>query len=85
MALLTRRGFLAGLAAPAIVHAGNLMPVKMLRGLRKPEYVFAKAYKLKAGVWREELVLVARECLVPGVHVQLVTADELLCVLGQSA
>jgi hypothetical protein len=33
--IATRRGFLAGLgsllAAPAIVHAGNLMPVKVMR------------------------------------------------------
>lgn len=29
--LISRRAFFCGLAAPAIVHAGNLMPVKMLR------------------------------------------------------
>ncbi len=42
--LIGRRGFLAGLAsllaAPAIVHAGNLMPVRSIERLLLPGYDF---------------------------------------------
>jgi hypothetical protein len=35
--MLNRRNFLIGITAPAIVHYGNLMPVRVLR---EPEWVY---------------------------------------------
>jgi len=43
--LISRRGFLTGLiAAPAIVHAGNLMPVKAVNWWGPPLWLLQQRY-----------------------------------------
>lgn len=66
----TRRGFLGGLisalAAPAIVHAGNLMPVRALDPILFSQHPWWNPDELNGG-----LVAVTRQAFVPRLFVQL--------------
>lgn len=58
--LLGRRSFLTGfgavaLAAPAIVHAGNLMPVKALKIIRAPSEFELELIEAAKQLGREEI------------------------------
>jgi hypothetical protein len=79
--MLSRRGFLGGLAsvfaAPAIVHAGNLMPVKAL----DPILFSQNPWWNPAAPWNEELAAVIRAAFVPRLFVQLEQVNPLMGAL----
>jgi hypothetical protein len=89
---MTRRGFLRGmlsaLAAPAIVHAGNLMPVKAL----DPILFSQNPWWNPTAPWNAELTAVTRarqafirQAFIPRLHVQLYQVTPLHDLIASSA
>lgn len=76
---MNRRGFLSGfgalIAAPAIVHAGNLMPIKAV--------TWADPVAWAGGLDYAELAGVTRKALVPRLFVQIYAESPVIRALQQ--
>lgn len=79
---LSRRGFLSGLgsllAAPAIVHAGNLMPVKLIPATTFHPGDFPVPFVDNLSDLQRELIAVTRRAFMPRLYVQLWRVPPLL-------
>lgn len=79
--MLNRRGILLGigsaLAMPAIVHAGNLMPIKPERNIFKDEYVVWRFegdigfYLTRKSVYKSNIFKIMRRNKMPSSRVEI--------------
>jgi hypothetical protein len=81
---LSRRGLITGLisfvAAPAIVRAASLMPVKALEA----EFEFSGFYSLYSTGFYGEMCAITREAFVPRLFVSVYDIDPSLSFLRKS-
>ena len=81
--MIHRRTFLQGmfsaLAAPAIVRAASLMPVKAL--VPQAELVLPAAFERELSALQNELAAITRRAFVPRLYVDLYRADPILAQL----